>query len=68
MIDKRFTKSFFTVKQLRKCGRRYATCLKKNQLHQVTTLQRKLHNLKLGSNEKINDDVAEVRNVAALAC
>lgn len=32
---------------------------------QVTMLQRKLHNLKLGSNKKVSDYVAQARNLAA---
>ncbi|KMQ88073.1 retrovirus-related gag-pol polyprotein, partial [Lasius niger] len=64
-IDKRFTKHILHCKTSMEMWEKICNIFERKSAAQVTMLQKKLHNLKLGSNEKVSDYVAQARNLAA---
>ncbi|XP_018314660.1 uncharacterized protein [Mycetomoellerius zeteki] len=64
-IDKRFTKHILHCKTATEMWEKICNIFERKSAAQVTMLQRKLHNLKLGSDEKVSDYVAEARNLTA---
>jgi len=66
-IDKRFTKHILHCKTAQEMWEKICNIFerKKKSAAQITMLQRKLHNLKLSSDGKVTDYVAEARNLAA---
>lgn len=64
-IDKRFTKHVLHCKTAKEMWEKICNIFEKQSAAQVSIIQRKLHNLKLGSDEKVSDYIAEARNLAA---
>jgi hypothetical protein len=64
-IDVRFTKHILHCKTAKKMWEKLCNIFERKSVAQVTMLQRKLHNLKLGSDKKVSDYIAEARNLAA---
>jgi hypothetical protein len=66
MIDVCFTKHILHCKTAKEIWEKLCNVFERKSAAQVTMLQRRLHNLKLGSDKKVSDYIAEARNLEQL--
>jgi len=64
-IDKRFTKHILHTKTAKEMWEKICNLFEGKSEAQVTMLQKKLHNLKLGPDEEVSDYVTRARNLEA---